>query len=159
MSWVPLQRSLRNLVELALRLLGEESYPTGVAGAPALFLADGRVYAFTANCTYVDLFLLAGPFWWRFGRPVGANLIRLAALAGGLLVLNVGRLTTALFLNQRGAPWKWIHDAPDALIHVAVVGLAVLLALMADGLPAGPRSSRRASPNDHAGVAPPGGPA
>jgi len=156
-SWTQFQRGLRNLVGLVLNLVGEESFRTGIGGAPALFLADGRVYAFTANCTYIELLLLAAPFCWRFGRPIGVNLIRLSALAAGLLVLNVGRLTMALFLNQHGSPWTLVHDAPDVLIHIAVIGLAALSALMADDPSAGMRSGPRVSRHDRGGVGVPGG--
>jgi len=159
MSWVPLQRSVRNLVGLVLKLVGQESFRTGIAGAPALFLADNRIFAFTANCTYVDLFLFTAAFCWRFRRPIGANLVRLGALAAGVLVLNVGRLTTALFLNQHGASWTLVHDAPDVLIHVTVLGLAVLSALMADDLAAGQPSGPQVPPPDQDGIGPQGEPA
>ena len=44
------------------------------------------------------------------------------------------RLAAAILLNQGGAPWKWVHDAPDLLIHIAVMALAVLLLAAAASL-------------------------
>jgi hypothetical protein len=156
-KWIPFQTGLRRLIAVVLSLFGQWSSGTEIGGAPSLMFADGRVYAITANCTYVDLFLLAAPFCWRFRRPLGSNLIRLAGLAAGLLILNVGLLASALFLHQRGTPWKWVHDAPHLLIHITVITLAVLSALRADDPAARLCSGPQSSPPDHSGIGPPGG--
>jgi len=139
-DWAPLQTGLRRLVAVVLGLFGRGSSATVSAGTPSLLMADGRVYAFTENCAYVALYLLAAPFIWRFGRPIASNLIRQAAFAAGLLALDIVRLTAAILLNQGGAPWKRVHDIPDLAIHIAVMALAVLSALRADDPEAAQRS-------------------
>jgi hypothetical protein len=131
-SWIPFQRGLGRLIAIILSLVGQASSSIRIGGTPSLILADSHVYALTANCTYIDLLFLTAPFCWRFRRPIGTNLIRLAVLAAGLLILNIGRLSTALILDQRNTPWTWVHDAPDLLIHIIVITLAVLSALRAD---------------------------
>lgn len=103
------------------------------AGSDLYLVFDGvHLFSVTRACTYVDLILVAAPFCWRFRRSLGANVRRLAALAVAVPVLNLVRVAVALHLYQLGAPWFYVHDLPDYVIHATFLAVTVLLALRSD---------------------------
>jgi hypothetical protein len=131
LDWTPLRRALRSCVAFLLRALGHRT--TEVGGRTDLLLdVDGHEYAFTANCTYVDLVLTLAPFCWRGRLPRGDNLRRLSALAAALLLGNVARIALALHLEAGGTPWTLAHTAPDTVVRSLAVGGCVFSAVRED---------------------------
>jgi hypothetical protein len=87
----------------------------------------------TPECTYVDWILCASPFLWRFGKPLSANLSRLAFLAATVSVVNLIRTLVPILVSANGGSWFWAHDLVDYLLWypgLAAVILFWLCALM-----------------------------
>lgn len=131
-DWAPFQTAFRNLMGDLLSLIGKPGSTAEICAAPCLLLPGGRIYAFAANCVYINLFLMTAPFVWRFGRPRGENFFRLVSLAAALLVVNVFRLAAAFVFHGRGTPWIWAHDLPDALIRLSIIAGLAVAAMKAD---------------------------
>ena len=84
-DWIYLRKALRSCIAWLLSSAGHRT--TSVGQSTDLLLAvDKKVYAVSANCTYLDLVLTLAPFYWRRAQRAPANLRRLSVLALAILL-------------------------------------------------------------------------
>lgn len=135
LDWAFPRILLRDLAAITLELLGHRAIPLDTK-LEALLSVDGTLYAVTVNCTYILLFFMIAPFWWRFEKNLPTNLLRLAFLAMIVGLINWSRIVSALHFNLTGVAWETAHTIPDISIHFIFLSVSLLLALRSDRKPA-----------------------
>lgn len=134
-DWTPLRLAVRDAVVPPLYLLGHSVDMLELGTDLLLVFGSGHGFAIEASCTYSDLALVLAPFVWRFRLRLSSNLTRIAGVFAGVFVVNTVRVILALHLFENGISWQLAHRYPDLLIHVAAIGIAVVLAVRADLCP------------------------
>jgi len=83
---------------------------------------EGKVYQFTAGCTFVHVYFACIPFLWISGRSLGRNLLRVAAFAPCFFLLNIARLAAGdlTYLYVHGLPWEWAHELTTGVAYFVV---------------------------------------
>ncbi|MDP3938895.1 MAG: hypothetical protein Q8R92_12280 [Deltaproteobacteria bacterium] len=130
-SWVPLRVNLAEAAALVLDLLGLSAGVTLQGDSVYLAVGASRI-AITRACTYLDLALILMVFTWRFGAPLGANIVRSAGVAGAVMVMNLARLVVAIAAHAGGVAWGPAHDLPDTGLYHAAIAAAVMLCARRD---------------------------
>jgi len=131
-DWVPLQVAWHRAFALGLAAIGDPVQTVG-RGSALLLLVDGKTFALTPNCTYLDLSLVLTPLLWRPGRRVGWNLGQLLAKGAVVATLNLLRVVGAIHLTvASGLGWHAVHFWSDLTIHVGMITAAALWALRTD---------------------------
>ncbi|HXU47303.1 MAG TPA: hypothetical protein VN783_17380 [Thermoanaerobaculia bacterium] len=148
LDWGPLRHAVRGATGRSLHLLGDR---TATDAGHLLLVDGGPVLKITPGCTYARLIFAAAPFVWRFRRPLGRNLLRLAVLAAVVSAINLPRLVFAAHFAARGVPWLWAHDVPDLLLHGLIFAATIAAALGDDreeapGAASGSRAGRAGRP-------------
>ncbi len=102
---------------------------------------NGRPFAISPDCTYVDLILCGLPLLWRVNRRWTANLSVLAAYAVAVALVNLARVLYGVHAFSHGVSLFWSHDLPDYVLWYPALGVLALLWLRS----LGPRGCRRES--------------
>jgi exosortase/archaeosortase family protein len=131
LDWMPLRTTQRDLIAWSLRMADYAPVAFTHDGSPAIRV-EKRVYFYTAECTYLDLFLIVAPFLWVFGGYLRGNILRVAVAALVILGGNLIRSWASIYYNVRGTEWFYAHDLPDHMIWWATAAFVVLLAVRRD---------------------------
>lgn len=130
-DWMFLRRLLTNAAGAALTRMGHTT-TVGQDAGDLLLTVDGQVYGISPDCTYIDLVLIITPFWWRVGRGIRVNVLRLLVLAFAILAGNVFRVVFGMHFIAQGTSWFLAHDLPDMLIYWPSLAVAVILSIRHD---------------------------
>ena len=80
----------------------------------------------TAECTYIDWILIAGPFVWRRG-PVWVNIARSLILVGAVTLVNFARVWLSVAGVLWGFSWFWSHDLVDDILWYPSLVVMIIL--------------------------------
>jgi hypothetical protein len=131
LDWVRLRRVVAACSATLLRAVGIEASGSEYGSSSALITEVGR-FGISADCTYLDLFLILAPLLWRAGRPFTRNVGRLALAAAGVFAVNLLRIALAVRMVQAGASWTVAHGVPDSAIYYPTIAIAAVLAFRSD---------------------------
>lgn len=132
LDWTLLRLGLREVIGFLMGFTGHAAMPVDSGKGIFLVVESGFLFEIGTPCTYVNLFLIAAPFCWRFQRSAADNILRLTILATAVQVFNVLRVLVALHFHLSGISWTLAHDIPDIAIRFVVISISVLLALRSD---------------------------
>jgi len=90
----------------------------GVSGD--LISLDGLQIQFGIACTMVDAFFGSIPLLWRLSGSWHWNVARLAAIFGGVFLLNIFRLELGFIALHYGAPWWLAHECVAGIAYFCV---------------------------------------
>jgi hypothetical protein len=142
-DWTILQRFLRFCLSVAMISLGHHTESIDI-GPDVILMVDSRWFEIIANCTYIHLFLLLAPFWWRAGKRIGANLSGLGVLALVIWSVNFVRLLGTLHADLQGVPWFMAHGLMDRVINATATLTILSVSFYRDRVPAVGREARGA---------------
>ena len=126
LDWMPLRVAQRDAVQWFLDVTRHTTLICTCEGSPAIHAGE-QVYYYTAECTYLDLFLVVAPLIWVFGGSLRGNIVRIGVAAVVIVGANVLRTWASVYFNVRGVDWFYAHDLPDYIIWwPTVVGVALL---------------------------------
>jgi len=131
LDWMQLRVALRDAIKWSFEQAGYSLEALVHEGSPAIKV-DGKIHFYTAECTYLDLVMMVTPFVWVFGATHWSNLLRIAIMVLVILVGNLVRCWTAVYLDVRGVSRFYAHDLPDCLVWWPTVVIVALLALRRD---------------------------
>jgi len=130
-DWLALRETLRDAVSGFIRALGCTVADSFERGTVAMRVAD-KQFVISADCTYVDLFLVLAPFVWRVRQSVQRNLLRITATVAIVSVLNFLRVGLAIYYHAQGYSWFFVHELPDYLIYYPSIAIVTLMAFRED---------------------------
>ncbi len=131
-DWLFFRRLLRQQTAFILNLIGRRT--VFIDCASNVFLdVDSALYRISAECTYIRLFFMLAPFFWRAGRRLLTNGRRLLLLAGAIWSVDLVRVSLALHLDGLGVSWTLAHTLPDLAFQLVPPAIFTLQAVVKDG--------------------------
>jgi hypothetical protein len=120
-SWSWLRAAHALMLQAMLRLLD-----CNVQSVAPFFMVEQHAFAVDADCTYVDLILCGLPLLWRTHRNALGNFAWMVSFVAAVTLVNIPRMTLAVYVTAHGGSWFWSHDMIDHVLWYPTLGLIAI---------------------------------
>lgn len=131
LPWDFLVQSLSSSLDSIFSFFGNSSVQY-MMNNDHILQVNGIPFIITANCTYLDVALVAAPLCWRIQKGILMNLFRMVILMSLIQLLSLLRIWVAIHFYLAGASWEYLHDVPYVVLYIIIVATCSILALQVD---------------------------